>query len=136
MRPGMPTQSHPTDIVFFEGLRVYGYHGVHPEERSLGQWFEIDVQIETSTREAGEHDRLEATVSYSDLMRRVNDVVTAEAKQLIEALAESIATAVLAHDERIAATTVTVRKPDAPVKGIAFGAVGVTIRREREGVRR
>jgi len=121
------------DIIFIERLQVYGYHGVHPEERALGQRFEIDLRIETSTREAGLTDRLEETISYSDIARRVKTLVEDEPKQLLEAVAESVAATVLAEDRRISGVTVTIRKPEAPIKGIFFGAVGVTIRRERGG---
>ena len=123
---------HPDpDIIFIERLQVYGFHGVHPEERRLGQRFELDLRIETSTRAAGLSDRLEDTVSYSEIARRVKALVEREPKQLLEAVAESVAEAVLAEDGRIAAVTVTLRKPNAPIKDLVFGSVGVTIRRER-----
>jgi dihydroneopterin aldolase len=122
----------PPDIIFIERLQVYGFHGVHPEERRLGQRFELDLRLETSTRNAGQSDRLEDTISYSDLARRVKALVEEEPKQLLEAVVESVAEMVLAEDARITAVTVTIRKPDAPIKGIFFDAVGVTIRRERE----
>jgi len=121
------------DIIFIERLQVYGYHGVHPEERTLGQRFEIDLRIETSTRASGLSDRLEETISYSDIARRVKTLVEGEPKQLLEAVAETLAATLLAEDQRISAVTVTIRKPEAPIKGIFFGAVGVTIRRERGG---
>lgn len=123
---------HP-DIIFIERLQAYGFHGVHPEERALGQRFEIDLRIETSTRQAGISDRLEDTISYSDVARRVKAVVEGEPKLLLEAVAESVAAAVLAEDDWVRAVSVTIRKPDAPIKGVFFGAVGVTIRRERGG---
>lgn len=121
------------DIIFIERLQVYGYHGVHPEERALGQRFEIDLSLETSTRQAGLSDRLDDTISYSDIARRVKAVVEGQPKQLLESVAETVADTVLTEDERIDAVTVTIRKPDAPIKGAFFGAVGVTIRRERGG---
>jgi dihydroneopterin aldolase len=121
------------DVIFIERLQVYGYHGVHPEERALGQRFEIELRIETSTRQAGLSDRLGDTISYSDIARRVKAIVEGEPKQLLEAVAETVADAVLTDDERIDAVAVTIRKPEAPIKGIFFGAVGVTIRRERGG---
>ena len=121
------------DIIFIERLQVYGYHGVHPEERALGQRFEIDLRIETSTQQAGLSDRLDETISYSDIARRVKALVEGESKQLLEAVAETVAATVLAEHQRVSAVTVTIRKPDAPIKGIFFGAVGVTIRRERGG---
>lgn len=124
-----------SDIIFIEALQVYGFHGVHPEEQSLGQRFQIDLRIETDTRAAGTSDHLEDTISYSDIARRVKTLVESEPKQLLEAVAESVAATVLAEDGRIRAVAVTIRKPDAPIKGLFFSAVGVTIRREREGKR-
>ena len=38
-----------TDTVFLERMQFYGYHGHNPEERTLGQRFEVDVSLETST---------------------------------------------------------------------------------------
>jgi len=42
-----------SDEVFLEGLRFYGYHGVNPEERALGQRFVVDVYLAADLRQAG-----------------------------------------------------------------------------------
>ena len=34
------------DRIELEGLAFYGYHGVRPEEKSLGQRFEVDLKLE------------------------------------------------------------------------------------------
>ena len=120
------------DAVFLEGLRFYGYHGVNPEERTLGQRFTVDVRIETNLREAGRTDDLTRTVSYSDAYKVVRAVVEGTPRQLIEAVAEEIATRLLAEFSKAEAVTVTVRKPAAPLKGAIFDAAGVSIRRTRE----
>jgi dihydroneopterin aldolase len=120
------------DLILIEGLRCYGYHGVNPEERVLGQRFLIDVAIETDLREAGRTDDLNRTISYSEAARRVRAIVEGEARNLLEAVAEAVATDLLAAFPRAAAVTVTLRKPEAPVKGAFFDAVGVSVRRRRE----
>ena len=33
------------DKIVISGLTFYGYHGVHPEEKVLGQRFTVDVEI-------------------------------------------------------------------------------------------
>lgn len=120
-----------SDRVFLEGLQFYGFHGVNPEEGVLGQRFSIDVCVHADLRAAGQSDDLAATVSYSTLAKHVRSVVEGPPKRLIEAVAEEIASAVLEREPTIAAITVTVRKPNAPIKGIIMDAAGVTIHRAR-----
>jgi dihydroneopterin aldolase len=120
------------DLVFIEGLRCYGYHGVNPEERGLGQRFLVDVALETDLRDAGRTDALAQTISYSDAAKRVRAIVEGEAHDLLEAVAGAVATDLLTAFPRAAAVTVTLRKPEAPIKGAFFEAVGVRIRRTRE----
>ena len=55
----------PSDIISLVGITLYGYHGARPEERTLGQRFVVDVDLEADLRNAGATDDLDATVSYS-----------------------------------------------------------------------
>ena len=125
-----------TDTVFLERMQFYGYHGHNPEERTLGQRFEVDVALETSTIAAGLSDDLADTVNYSAVFKACRQIVEGEPKKLIEALAETIAQQLLATEPRASAVCVTIRKPQAPLKGGIFGAAGVSIRREREAIER
>ena len=43
-----------TDEILLEGMRFYGYHGVHPEEQRLGQRFVVDVALVMNLQRAGE----------------------------------------------------------------------------------
>jgi len=124
-----------TDTVFLERMQFYGYHGHNPEERALGQRFEVDVSLETSTRAAGMSDELADTVNYSAVFKTCRQIVEGEPKKLIESVAESIARQLLASEPRVSAVQVTIRKPQAPLKGGIFGAAGVTIQREQESDR-
>lgn len=42
------------DKMVLHRMEYYGYHGVFPEERKLGQRFYIDLELELDLREAGE----------------------------------------------------------------------------------
>lgn len=119
------------DTVFLEGLRFYGYHGVNPEERVLGQWFVVDVEIAVDLRRAGQSDELGDTISYSDLYKLVRGIVEGEPKNLLEAVAEDIANNVLGKFPPVSLVSVTVRKPEAPLKGAILDAAGVRITRIR-----
>jgi dihydroneopterin aldolase len=119
------------DQIFLEGMIFYGFHGVHEEERTLGQRFIVDLQASCRLVDAGESDDPTRTVSYSDLYRVAREIVEGTPRQLIEAVAESIAAAILAQFERIEKVVVTVRKPEAPIKGSVLSSVGVRIVRRR-----
>jgi len=121
------------DEVFLEGLRFYGYHGVNSEERTLGQRFVVDVHLTTDLAHAGRSDDLGDTVSYSAVAKRVRAIVEGPPRQLLEAVAEEIATALLAEHPSVGSVTVTLRKPEAALKGIIMEAAGVRVRRSREG---
>lgn len=121
----------PVDEIQLEGLRFYGYHGVHPEERRLGQRFVVDVALAVDLRAAGESDDLGQTVSYSAAYAEIRRVVEGEPRFLIEAVAEAIAAAMLALDARVQRVQVRVAKPEAPVKGSILDTVAVRIVRWR-----
>jgi len=123
--------SSPQDTIFLEGLRFYGYHGVNPEERVLGQRFVVDVEIAVDLQRAGQSDVLGDTISYSDLYKLVRGIVEGEPRNLLEAVAETIASEVFRVFAPVLAVVVTVRKPEAPLKGAILDAAGVCITRTR-----
>jgi dihydroneopterin aldolase len=111
--------------VELRGLELYGYHGVHPQERERGQRFLYDVELEVGDR--GEDDRLEGAVDYSQVARLVRDVAETP-YDLLEALATAIADAV---EERFRPEhlKVRVRKPDVRPGGIDVEYAAVTVER-------
>ncbi len=119
-----------SDSIRLSGLTFYGYHGVLPEERRLGQRFVVELELFLDLAPAGHSDDLHDTVNYSDLYGLVRDVVEGIPRNLLEAVAEQIAAAVL---QQTGAESVRVRvaKPWAPVKGMAAGEVSVEIVRPR-----
>lgn len=122
-----------SDEILLEGLICYGYHGVHAEERRLGQRFVVDIVVGTSLREAGASDDVSQTISYSAVAKRARAIVEGEPRNLIETVAEEIAGELLAEFPRAETVTVTLRKPNAPMKDLIFTAAGVRVRRTREG---
>lgn len=117
------------DSIRLTGLRVRGHHGVFDFERRDGQEFVVDVALELDTRRAAASDDLADTIDYGELAKGLASVVEGEAVNLLETLASRLADVCLG-DERVAAATVTVHKPQAPIP-LTFSDVAVTIRRER-----
>ena len=118
-----------TDEILLEGMRFYAYHGVNPEEQALGQRFIVDVALAVDLRRPGQSDDLADTISYSAVYKVVRGIVEGEPRNLIEAVAEEIASAILTGFPPVARVTVTVRKPEVPMKGSLLDAAGVRITR-------
>ena len=117
------------DRISLHGLRVRGRHGVFDFERRDGQDFVVDVELELSLAKAAASDDVADTVHYGELAGRLAEVIAGAPVNLIETLAERLATVCLA-DARVDAATVTVHKPQAPIPH-EFADVAVTVRRAR-----
>lgn len=118
-----------TDTIILTGLRASGFHGVFDHEREVGQEFVIDVTVALDLRPAGREDALEATIHYGVLAEEVVAAVERDPVDLIETVAERVASVVLAH-RAAASVRVTVHKPSAPIT-VPFADVAVTIERGR-----
>lgn len=119
------------DRIHVTGMRFYGYHGVFAEETKLGQRFNVDLSIGLALAEAGRTDDLTKSVNYAELYEATKRVIEGEPLQLVEALADRIAKAVFALDERIQEASIKVIKPDPPIAG-HYEHVAVEINRLRE----
>ncbi|MBA3419360.1 MAG: dihydroneopterin aldolase [Geodermatophilaceae bacterium] len=119
-----------SDAISLTGLRVRGFHGVYPEERRDGQDFVVDVRLELDLSAAARSDDVADTVHYGVLAERLASVVAGDPVNLLESLADRLATVCLS-DTRVAAVAVTVHKPSAPIP-LSFTDVAVTIRRTRQ----
>ena len=111
-------------IIALKGLGALANHGVYEFERDRNQRFSADIVMWVET--AGTTDDITATVSYADIADEAMAVLTGTAVDLIETLAETIASRVMSH-EGVVGTEVTVHKPDAPIDH-PFADVSVTVR--------
>ena len=112
-------------------MQFYAFHGVNPEEKILGQRFEVDVALSLDTRPAGLSDDLRQTINYAHVYRVVKRIVEEHRFDLIEALAEALAQQIGKQFEPDG-VKVCVRKPHVPLKGSVLDYVGVEIERGRD----
>lgn len=121
-----------TDEIAITGIRAVGHHGVYAHERRDGQEFVADVVLALSLRRAAATDDVADTVHYGELAEKVAGILAGDHVDLLETLAERIASAALSYPI-VDAVTVTVHKPQAPIP-VPFDDVSVTVRRSREEV--
>lgn len=111
------------------GLRVMGVHGALAHEQLAPQPFEVDLSIDTAFGAAAASDALEDALDYGPVVDAAARVVAEQRFTLLEALAEAMASVVLA-DRRVEAVEVGVRKLRPPLP-FDVASVGVRIERRR-----
>ncbi len=119
-----------TDRIVLAGIVVEGRHGVHDWEREALQPFIVDVELLLDLRVAGTTDDLSQTADYSAVARRIREIVETRSVLLIEALAEAIASSLLAGWPIVDEIVVRIRKPAVLTAGLPDGPM-VEIRRSR-----
>lgn len=118
---------HDGDTIFLHDLRVETVVGIWEWERRIRQQVSIDLEIGADIRRAAAADRIEATLNYKAVAKRVQQFVGESSYQLVETLAQKIAERVLDEFD-VPWICVRVSKPGA-IRGARD--VGVVIRRER-----
>jgi dihydroneopterin aldolase len=108
----------PLDIIKLHNAVFYAYHGAMSDEQSLGGKFEIDIELHCDLTLAKQTDDLQKTVNYEKVYAMMKSIVTGRKYYLIEALAHSIGSGIIAGFPSVQRTVVRVRKPGAPVHGV------------------
>ena len=107
--------------ILINGLRLYAYHGVMPQERTVGAYFTIDLKLETDFTAAMDTDQLDGTVSYAD----VCDVIRREMaipSQLLEHVGGRIVKALCQSFPAITAIRLRLVKDNPPMGADVQGA--------------
>jgi len=121
-----------SDRIVLAGMVFLARHGVNDWEKVEEQRFEVDVELELDARPAAVRDDLTQTVDYRGVYELTRQVIEETTLELIESLAEAVATKVLAANGNVEAVVVRVRKPDVDLGG-PIDSAGVEIRRTRKG---
>ena len=87
--------NNKNDRILIKDLEVFCHHGLHQEEKVLGQKFIVSIILYVSTRKAGLSDYMNDSVSYGDVCRLVKKEMTKQNDDLLERVAERIARVLL-----------------------------------------
>ena len=125
-----------TDTISLIGIVVYGYHGARPEERSLGQRFVVDIDLDLDLTEPCTSDELADTVNYSEVYQVVTDVLQGPSVNLLETLAGNIANKLLSRFSQIEVAHVRIAKPGVAIAGAILKESAVRVTRSQMGINR
>ena len=102
------------DSIQVSGIRAYGYVGYLPEEKVLGQWFEVDLTLWIDLSAAGKSDDIADTLDYREAIAIVKEQITTAQFNLVEKLVSAIADKILSL-EKVSQVRVKLSKPAAPI---------------------
>lgn len=115
------------DAIFLRDLKIETVIGIWEWERRIRQVVSIDLEMAADIPRAAATDRIEDTLNYKAVAKRVQEFVGESSFQLVETLAERVAALVLDEFD-LPWVRVSVNKPGA-IRGARD--VGVTIRRSK-----
>ncbi|MCR4671641.1 MAG: 2-amino-4-hydroxy-6-hydroxymethyldihydropteridine diphosphokinase [Lachnospiraceae bacterium] len=118
------------DSILIKRLEVFAYHGVNPEEQKMGQKFYVTARIFLDTEKAAKTDNILDTVHYGHVCRDITQIMQTDPCLLIEKAADRVARGILSRYPAAESVTVTLEKPQAPVK-YHFETISVTVSRKR-----
>ena len=102
--------------IVLEGLEFHAFHGVYPHERESGNFFEVDIAVETDFSKAAATDELLGTVNYETLFKMVKDEMEQPSK-LLETVAEKVANDVLEFFPNVVSVEFRISKLNPPIGG-------------------
>lgn len=117
------------DTIFIHGIKVQTVIGVYEWERRFRQTVVLDLELAADVARAAAADRIEDTLDYKNVCRRVVAFVEASEFQLVETLAERTAE-LLCQEFEVAWVRVRLTKPGALRRA---QEVGVVIERGQRG---
>jgi len=107
----------PSYTIRLKNIVVYGFHGVHPEEKSLGQRFEIDLEYRLNNPADPWKDEERSTISYVNAHNIISKVCAEKSFNLIETLGNRIIEE-MRENYSVDIIVVRIRKPSVPIQGI------------------
>jgi dihydroneopterin aldolase len=108
-----------------EGMEFFSYHGHYPEEKIIGNYFIIDLYIETDCSKAAVSDNLDDALNYQAIYKIVKQEMF-EKSNLLEHIARRIIDSIKREFEQIRTVEVKVSKLNPPMGG-KIRSVSVTL---------
>jgi len=112
--------------VHLHNLQFTGYHGVHDEERVLGNIYVLNIDVEV---DAKEHiTQLHQTADYVAIYEIVKKRMFIPSA-LLETVAQDLTDLIHTYDNRIRSVFVSIKKLNPPIINFQ-GSVGVSYKKE------
>jgi dihydroneopterin aldolase len=112
--------------IHLHNVEFFAYHGVHDEEKILGNEYEVNADI--SFEPAGPVTQLDQTIDYVAVYQLIKNRMTIPSL-LLETVAEDIIAAIHAKFQQTSSISILIRKKYPPVTAF-IGSVSVSCTKE------
>ena len=114
------------DKIYLKDVEIFANHGVFQEEKSLGQKFIFDIELELDLSKAGKTGDLKSSDHYGELVYGIEKVVCEKSYDLIETVGERVSEYILNEYRFIKNVKVKVKKPWAPIgRHLKYAAIEI-----------
>ena len=113
--------------VQIHNLRLFGYHGLHEEEKILGAEFEVNISMKVK---AFEEDKVTIgdTINYADVYQLVKEIFN-QREDLLETICITISTAIKDKFPQLRKMSIQIIKLHPPISSFV-GSVSVTYKKK------
>ena len=101
--------------IHLNNMIFYGFHGVYPEERKLGQRFNVSLTIFTDDSLDHQIKELNDTVDYTKVYDEVRHIMEIQQFQLLEDCANTIISSIFSGFNLVTGLRVIIEKPGVPI---------------------
>ncbi len=117
--------------MLLKNLRFNAYHGVLPQERIVGAFYRVDLEVWFDYSQAMRTDDLADTIDYTGIYEVVKEQMGIPSK-LLEHVANRIVVSLLEKYGQIERVDIRLLKERPPIEGIECDGCGVEISKTRE----
>ena len=110
-----------TSTITLYRMRFHAYHGVLPQERLVGNDYEVTVVMDVDISKAALSDNVADTVNYAEVYEVIQKVMS-EPCHLLERVAWRISEALLSRFSTLDAVEVSITKLNPPMGADCEGA--------------
>jgi dihydroneopterin aldolase len=114
--------------IYLKDMVFYGFHGVYPEERKLGQRYLVNLIVYTPDANDEHIKDLDDTVDYRKVYNKIQLIMEKEQFVLLEECANAIIECILDNFDRVIGVNVSIEKPSVPINA-SLSCVAVEMER-------
>ncbi len=118
--------SQETHRIFLNDVRIYAFHGVMPQERTVGGWYRVSVAVDYDFSRALETDDVADTLDYSRMLETVKREMNTPSN-LVEHVAGRIGKSLFRSFPGVSSAEIKITKENPPMGSDTAGA-GVLLR--------
>ena len=123
-------QADMTSYILLENIRFFAYHGVAPQETTVGNEFVVSLRLKTDIARAMESDDVADTVNYAEIHQAVKEEMDIPSK-LLEHVAGRIVRRLFNDFPTIESIDLKLSKRNPPM-GADIETAGVEVHIERQ----